>query len=105
MREFTEGQFWEAAKPLFDLLGTTPMHVYDDTLRFGHDGEGRLVVSFRKVVDPDTPREGWPVVAHGDDPATAEWAYEVNVAALPAGDVRDVWPGDRPDGSRAYESA
>lgn len=104
MREFTEGQFWAACRPLFDLLDITPMHTYDWP-RAERTADGLLTVKFRKVVEPDKPREGWPVVAHGEQPETAEWAYEVNIAALPSGGPEDVWGDQYPTASSVKDAS
>lgn len=104
-KTITERELWTAAKPLFDLLGTTPKHVYAcPTIE--RDDDMSLHVRFAHVMDPTAEPMDWPEGVTGDD-EFAEKTYEVDVLAVTAGDhhvVDEVWPDPTPASTLAHPS-
>lgn len=89
-------------KPLMDLLGISPFHVYDEMpVRLQREGEGRLSIRFLMVVDPSREREDWPTTIIGRGTSCEELAYEVRIPLTGDFKAEDLWDLRwRPEGTR-----
>lgn len=109
--EIPEGKFWAALMPLYELLNTTPMHVYDSEdggITITRDPDSmRVHVRFKHVVEDRDAETPWPITTTGDGPHD-ELAYDVNVEVVPTPGTPDpvaaLWPGAFCKGVPAHES-
>lgn len=107
----SETAFWTAAKPLFDLLGITPMHIYGGLAFSRDEGDNRVRVRYTGVLTDDAeeaqPATGWLRRTTGDGPYD-EWAYDAEVTVMPADGegnvVQQLWSDQYPKASLARES-
>ena len=109
--EVTEADFWAAMKPLYDLLGTTPMHVFDDpagegvALSISRDDDLQIHVRFKTVVEDRDAESPWPIGTTGDG-ETDELTYGVDVVVKtgPTDVIAELWPGSYAKGTPAHKS-
>lgn len=93
----TEEQLWTALKPFYDLIGTTPMHVFNNPT-VERDDNMTLHVRFQHAVEPGVEMD-WPTGQTGDGEFDQK-TYEVDITATSDDSVFKLWPRTVPESTR-----